>query len=212
MSHHNLHLFPLESLDPADQPPRRIEGPDLDAMFHPLFLDPIEAQGYYHILLTQTDWQQGYIWGGGNQRKEPRLTAAYGDRIYTYSGRKMEPNPQWTPTLLVLLDKVKTALNHPFNFLLLNLYRDGTDSIGEHADDETELGAEPVIASISLGVPRIFHLRRKDHSCRPIDILLTSGSMLVMAGTTQDYWKHSVPKVKEEIGPRINLTFRYIHP
>jgi alkylated DNA repair dioxygenase AlkB len=146
---------------------------------------------------------------------QPRLTAWYGDATarYSYSGLDLTPQP-WTPALLALRTQVEQATGVTFNSVLLNLYRTGQDSMGWHADDEPELGPEPVIASISLGATRRFRLRPR-HSQQlphaPLGLDLPSGSLLVMRGTTQQHWQHAVPKTARPVGPRLNLTFRTIH-
>ena len=96
-----------------------------------------------------------------------------------------------------------------FNSVLLNYYRDGTDSVGWHADNESELGERPIIASLSFGATRTFELRRRTTG-KVAKVPLTSGSILVMRGTTQRDWVHRIPKEPGSTG-RINLTFRFIH-
>jgi len=138
----------------------------------------------------------------------PRLTAWYGDpgAAYTYSGVRNEPLP-WTPLLGELRDLVAAAAGAPFNSVLLNRYRDGSDSMGWHADDERELA--PVIASLSVGAVRTFELRHRGDRER-IALPLASGSLIVMAGDTQRHWQHRVPKDVRAPGERINLTFRLV--
>jgi alkylated DNA repair dioxygenase AlkB len=97
-----------------------------------------------------------------------------------------------------------------FNSVLLNLYRDGNDSMGWHSDDEPELGQNPVIGSLSLGGKRRFRLRHRSEKNLKHQLELTSGSFLLMQGTTQHYWQHHIPKTKRPVPPRINLTFRLI--
>ena len=150
----------------------------------------------------------------GQRIAVPRLTAWFGDprATYSYSGITMTPEA-WTPLLLELKSLVEPkALGTPFNSVLLNLYRDGNDSVSWHSDDEPELGTNPVIASVSLGQARTFRLKHKrDDSIPPVEIELTHGSLLVMSGALQHFWKHQLPKRKSKsLGPRINLTFRRI--
>ena len=99
---------------------------------------------------------------------------------------------------------------HEFNGVLLNLYRDGRDGMGWHADDEPELGPEPVIASVSLGAERRFRLKHRRLPEARLDIVLPHGSLLVMAGATQRHWVHALPKAAAPVGARINLTFRRV--
>jgi alkylated DNA repair dioxygenase AlkB len=169
-------------------------------------------------LLTQLtheiDWQSETITLWGKTYPQPRLIAWHGDpdARYTYSKKTYAPRP-WTPLLLDLKTRVESACGAPFNSVLLNHYRNERDSMGFHADDEPELGERPVIASLSLGAERalIFqHKTRKD--IKPVSVVLSSGSFLVMQGETQAYWKHGIRKQTRVCGPRINLTFRKILP
>jgi alkylated DNA repair dioxygenase AlkB len=98
----------------------------------------------------------------------------------------------------------------PLNGVLLNYYRDGNDSMGWHSDDEPELGRNPLVASLNLGGPRRFDLRRKGSGRIEHSLQLDSGSLLVMAGATQHHWQHQVAKTRKPVAPRINLTFRLI--
>ena len=133
------------------------------------------------------------------------------DAFYTYSGRTFTPNP-WTPELLAIKERVDRAAGAAFNSVLVNYYRDGRDSMGEHADDEPELGPAPdnvLIASVSLGAPRRFVLRHR-RSGATREWALGDGNLLVMGGTTQRHWRHRVPRTAVPVGPRMNLTFRVI--
>jgi alkylated DNA repair dioxygenase AlkB len=133
------------------------------------------------------------------------------DAKYTYSGLSNEPLP-WTPALLDLRASVARAADTSFNSVLCNLYRDGNDSMGFHADAEPELGAEPVIASLSLGAERKFQVRAKRDAADRLDLQLSNGSLLVMRGALQQNYRHAVPKQRGIAEPRINLTFRWIRP
>jgi alkylated DNA repair dioxygenase AlkB len=143
----------------------------------------------------------------------PRLTSWHGDpgSTYAYSGRVFAPEP-WTPELGALRDRLVVREGCPFNSVLVNHYRHGSDSMGEHADDEPELGpsANDVrIASVSLGALRRFVLRhRRTREVHPFH--LGEGSLLVMGGTTQRHYRHHLPRTRSPVGPRLNLTFRVI--
>ena len=161
-------------------------------------------------LLTGLDWQEEHIFIFGKRVKVPRLMCWYGDpgAYYQYSGVNHQPKP-WTPELLNIREKVEQQCRCAFNSVLANLYRDGKDSMGCHADDEKELGLNPVIVSLSLGDERLFKMHHKK-SKQTLAIHLAHGDLLVMAGTCQQHWLHSVPKTKAFKTPRINLTFRKI--
>lgn len=184
---------------------------DAEVTYYPTFLSQEEASEYYNILLAETDWQQDDIKIFGKVYQQPRLTALYGDseKPYSYSGITMFPKP-FTPTLSVLKNKIESLIKIQFTSVLLNLYRDGSDSNGWHSDDEKELGKQPVIASLSLGATRMFHLKHKSSTAKSYKVPLEAGSLLLMKGNTQHFWKHQIPKTKKPVNPRINLTFRII--
>lgn len=170
---------------------------------------PIEtADRYFKELLHKTEWRSDSITLFGKTYQQPRLTALYGFKVYSYSNITMNPLP-FTPTLLKIKARVEALTGETFNVCLLNLYRDGNDSNGWHADNEKSLGKNPAIASVSFGDTRMFHLKHndKDHKLK---LALTHNSLLLMKGETQHFWKHQIPKTKQAVGPRINLTFRYI--
>lgn len=162
-------------------------------------------------LLQDAPWKQESIKLFGKPVAQPRLTFAFADPgvSYRYSGLVIAPLP-WTPMLLDIKQRVEREAKHSFNYVLANLYRDGADSMGFHADDEAELGKNPVIASVSLGGSRRFVLKHKRLSLPSVSLELTGGSLLVMAGTTQHHWLHGVPKTRRPVAPRINLTFHQI--
>ena len=174
------------------------------------FIPPHLATLYLEELREQTAWIQPTIKMGAKVVKSPRLSAWYGDpeAVYTYSGLRNVPLP-WTETLSQLRNSLENLTGIRFNSVLLNLYRSGSDSMGWHSDNEPELGYQPTIASISLGDKRKFLMKHKKLACR-WERILTHGSVLIMTGETQRYWRHSVPKTKTFRGERINLTFRQI--
>jgi alkylated DNA repair dioxygenase AlkB len=151
-------------------------------------------------------WRQETATIMGRRMPIPRLTAWHGEAGYVYSGIAMAP-AAWTPPLLELKRCAEAHAGQAFNSVLLNLYRDGRDSVSWHADNEPGLGRNPVIASISLGATRRFQLKHRSSGER-VAIDLTHGSCLIMAGATQHHWVHQVPKTGRTVGPRINLTFR----
>lgn len=199
----NLPLLPTESL--------RLDLPDADVRLWTRAFAPHEADELLAALLTDISWQQEDIVMFGEPRRVPRLVAWHGDpgTAYTYSGTAHEPLP-WTPVLQGIRDRVQDLTGYPFNSVLLNRYRDGRDGMGWHADDELELGRDPVIASVSLGATRRFKLRHRRLRDAVAAIELAHGDLLLMAGTTQHAYVHAVPKTTRPVGERVNLTFRLV--
>ena len=175
------------------------------------FLSSDEASLYFNKLFNTLSWQEESIKMYGKLVKVPRLICWYGDKgaVYRYSGVTHEPL-LWTEELIELRDKITELTGYQFNSVLGNLYRDENDSMGWHADKEKELGERPVIASLSLGETRLFKLQH-NKTKEVVDIELPSGSLLMMEGELQHHWRHSLPKSKRALSPRINLTFRKIY-
>lgn len=175
-------------------------------IYEDAFYDRAKADALFTAIKTETPWRQE----SGRFGPLPRLTMWYADAglTYTYSGVTHQAI-EWTRTLAQIRREVETASETTFNSLLLNYYRDGQDSMGYHADDEKELGKNPIIASVSFGGVRRFILKHKK-SREKLTFDLAHGSLLVMAGTCQHHWIHCVPKTKADVGERINLTFRKI--
>lgn len=189
-----------------------IELPDATLVFEPDFLPGDEANTLLTSLLQKTPWRQDEIRIFGKTHPQPRLTALFGNNgnSYSYSGITMDPEP-FTNELKDLKEKVEQRCGHTFTTCLLNLYRDGHDSNGWHADDEKELGTNPVIASVSLGETRVFHLKHRRQKSLRYRMRLVHGSLLVMRGPMQHHWLHQIPKTRKPVKPRINLTFRSIN-
>ena len=191
----------------------QIEGGGLLTLRDP-WLPANEAEALFAALQDGLAWKQEKIKVFGREHLQPRLTAWYGDpgASYTYSGLALAPLP-WTPELAALRARVEEASGVAFNSVLVNHYRGGDDAMGFHADAERELGPNPVIASVSLGAHRRFVLKptRKIQHAEPVELSLGGGSLLVMGGTTQHFWRHGVPR-QAGVGARINLTFRRILP
>lgn len=178
------------------------------------FLSRQEADHLLRYLNEEVQWEQKEYtnYRTGQKVAQPRLTAWYADSLdmaYSYSGVTQKVQ-FWFPELLDLKSKIERATGAQYNSVLLNLYRDGNDSVGLHADDEKELGTNANIASVSLGTTRTFRLKHNG-SKNEMAYPLSHGSLLVMSGTTQHYWKHEVPKERSITEPRINLTFRWFH-
>ena len=169
-----------------------------------------KADACFQRLYKQLDWQQEELFIYGRRLKVPRLMAWYGndDAYYRYSGVNHRPQA-WTVELLELKEDVEAISGQDFNSVLANLYRDGQDSMGCHADDEKELGLNPIIASLSFGDSRLLRFRH-NKSRQKLDIELDHGDLLLMAGDLQRHWRHELPKTRKPKHPRINLTFRRI--
>lgn len=189
----------------------KLNMPDAEVIYYPHFFSRAEADSLFEMLLKTTPWQQDTIKVFGKTYLQPRLTAffANNNKTYTYSNITMEPH-KFQGSLLEIKKKVETEVDKEFTSCLANLYRDGSDSNGWHADDEKSLGKNPIIASVSLGAERKFHFKHKEHKHLKETLILAHGSLLLMQGKTQHYWLHQIPKTKKPIGKRINLTFRII--
>lgn len=201
----------MKSLFENSSEPIYFNVPDAEIIYYPRFFDAEESDLLFQELLLTIPWQQDDIKVFGKVHAQPRLTALYGNegKSYSYSNIKMQPH-SWNPILQNLKLKAEAVSATEFTTVLLNLYRDGKDSNGWHADNEKELGTNPVIASLSFGADRYFHLQHNNDKNLKLKILLEHGSLLVMKGTTQHFWKHQIPKTAKPIGSRINLTFRSI--
>jgi alkylated DNA repair dioxygenase AlkB len=186
--------------------------PDAELEYFPNFLNKEKADLLLQKLLKEVPWQQQNIKLFGKEIPQPRLTAFYAEQgiSYTYSGLQLKPN-SFSTELWELKQKTQELSGFDFNTCLANLYRHGNDSMGWHADDEKVLGKNPVIASISLGGIRRFQFKHKTNKDLKESIELQHGSLLIMKGSMQHFWKHQLPKTKKEVAPRINLTFRKIN-
>ncbi|WP_298394981.1 alpha-ketoglutarate-dependent dioxygenase AlkB [Flavobacterium sp.] len=196
-------LFPSEKIN-FDLPNAIIE-------YYPNFFDAEKSKTLFEKLLNEIPWQQDDIKVFGKIHPQPRLTALFGNegKSYAYSNIVMQPH-QWNPLLMFIKNEIEEVVQENFTTVLLNLYRNGKDSNGWHADNEKELGRNPIIASVSFGSERSFHLQHNTIADAKLKITLEHGSLLVMKGETQHFWKHQIPKTAKTIDPRINLTFRII--
>lgn len=190
-------------------PPRELLPHDGSAFYQPGFFNLAECERMFSSIKAETPWEERSIILFGKEVPQPRLACWYGDMAYSYSGITLEPRPM-TTTLMEIKQRCEDVTSAKFNSVLVNLYRDGQDSMGLHADDEPELGSEPTIASVSFGGERNFRLRHRQTK-ELHQISLSSGSLLVMSGLSQACWMHDIPKTKRHVEPRINLTFRYIY-
>jgi alkylated DNA repair dioxygenase AlkB len=175
------------------------------------FLNQNEAFYLFEVLKKQVVWEHFHVSIFGKKVLQPRLTALYGDQLihYKYSGKDLKAKT-WLDSLNALKSLLENTFQISFNSVLCNYYRDGLDSMGWHRDNEKSLGTNPIIASLTFGAERTFILRHYFDKKLKKEILLKNGSLLLMMGTTQTNWEHSIPKVRHQIGERINLTFRNI--
>jgi len=184
---------------------------DGEAYFFPGFFPATDSNQLWNALQECIEWKQEPVVIMGKKIMQPRLTAWYGEdgKSYRYTGVSMYPHP-WTTELLYIKEQIEQLSDHVFNSALLNFYRNGMDSVGWHRDNEKSLGINPVIASVSFGTPRTFHLRHYHQKDIKVKILLTHGSLLLMRGETQHHWLHSIQKEPKLMDGRINITFRQI--
>lgn len=185
--------------------------PNAQVTFYRNFFSQQESDEFFQTLRDEIKWRQDKMKIYGKKVNLPRKTAWYGniDKSYTFSGIHLAPEP-WTPTLLQLKERIEEIPKVAFNSVLLNLYRDGNDGISWHTDAEPELGKNPIIGSVSFGGTRRFMFRHKHNKDLKTEVELTHGSFLLMAGETQHFWQHQIPKTSKKVEPRINLTFRVI--
>lgn len=179
-------------------------------IFYPSFFSKSESDQLLKDLRNNILWKQESMNMYGKKIDFPRLTAWYGenDKPYSFSGITLQPLP-WSRDILSIKNKIEPVSKTVFNSVLLNLYRDGNDSISWHTDAEKELGSNPVIASVNFGATRKFQLRHINTK-EKIEVELSHGSLLIMQGELQHFWQHQVPKTAKPVGERINLTFRVI--
>ena len=190
--------------------PQQILPRDGIAEYYGPILAVPEADAFFSALMQEIDWQHDRVKLYGKEIVTRREVAWHGDRAfqYTYSQNTKTALP-WTPSLSALKAEVEGISGQSYNCCLLNLYHSGEEGMAWHADDEKELQPEGAIASVSLGPERRFVFRHKSYK-EKCEVRLAHGSLLVMRGTTQTHWEHSLPVMKRVLEPRINLTFRKI--
>jgi len=178
--------------------------------FDATWLAPGEADAALAALREELTWEQREIVLFGRRVLQPRLIAWAGEIGYRYSGQTLEPRA-FTPTATGLLVRVRAQTGGAFNHVLLNRYRSGDDSMGLHADDEPELGPDPLVAIVSLGASRRLVVKPRRRSDRERhDLELGHGALLVMGGTCQRHYVHGVPRQPGIERERISLTFRQL--
>lgn len=201
----------MKSLFESTPEPIFLDLPNAEIIYYPQFFDKVQADIIFAELMKDIPWQQDEIRVYGKIHPQPRLTALFGNegKPYSYSNITMQPHP-WNSLLQKLKTEIEKVSETIFTTVLLNQYRDGKDSNGWHSDNEKELGTNPVIVSLSFGAERTFQLKHNLDKDLKKNIILQHGSLLLMKGTTQHFWKHQIPKTAKPISPRINLTFRVI--
>ena len=194
-----------------DKTPVIFDLPDADIVYYPQFFEAEKSDNIFEKLLYEVPWQLDNITVFGKSHPQPRLTALFGNdgKPYGYSNIVMQPHA-WSPLIMHIKNEVEMVAQQNFTTVLLNQYRTGKDSNGWHADNEKELGRNPVIASVSFGAERVFQLKHNTIANAKKSIVLEHGSLLMMQGSTQHFWKHQIPKTAKMVLPRINLTFRII--
>jgi alkylated DNA repair dioxygenase AlkB len=188
---------------------RHLHLPNAEVIYIPYFYDQQKADGYFEHLISRVPWQQDDIKIFGKVYAQPRLTALFAtnEKPYSYSNITMTPN-KLTAELGQIKTDIEAVCQHQFTTVLLNYYRTGADSNGWHADNEKELGKNPVIASLSFGASRTFHFKHRTIKEEHYKLNLEHGSLLIMKGEMQHFWLHQIPKTKKRVEARINLTFR----
>jgi len=184
---------------------------DGEAYFMAHFFDTEKSNELFDSLLDNIRWKHEPVKIMGKEIMQPRLTAWYGDegKSYSYTGINMMPSP-WNDDLRYIRELIEKKTGLTFNSALLNQYRDGNDSVGWHRDNESSLGVNPIIASVSFGTSRVFSFKHHKDKKLKEKITLTNGSLLLMMGETQHRWLHSIQKDLSVAAPRINITFRTI--
>lgn len=206
----NLDLFSAESQAIAEQT-ISLQGGEL--CYYPRFFSQQQADSLLNHFKQQLPWSQERITMFGKRLLVPRLSAWFADDQlpYTYSGITHH-GLAWTAELIAIRHRLEATAGVEFNSVLANLYRDGNDSNGWHADNEVELGAAPVIASVSLGQPRFFQMKHRHQKQLKFKLELPHGSVLIMRGETQRNWLHQIAKSRRSMEARVNLTFRWVDP
>lgn len=184
-------------------------GTSVPITLRPGYLDALEADQLMTELLTETEWSRVRTNIAGKTTEIPRLICWVGGAEYDFFGARIRTHP-WTEPLVTVRNRIEADTGVQYNSVLLNLYMSGREHVDWHADNEAMLGKHPNIASLSLGSTRKFLMRRND-SGEIVEFSLSPGSLAIMYGEAQAEWQHSIPRADAEVGPRINLTFRYFN-
>jgi alkylated DNA repair dioxygenase AlkB len=170
--------------------------------------DDCEQRELFDTLLAEVPWKELHVTVYGKTYPQPRLTAWMGDKPYRYSGLTLEAQSM-TPTVERVARDILRTTSDAYNSVLCNLYRDGSDAMGYHSDNEPELGDRPQVASVSLGDDRVLRVRPK-RGGGSAAVVLRGGELLVMPPGMQDDFEHAIVRTRKPCGPRINLTYRNV--
>lgn len=183
---------------------KEFDMPDTDLLLIDGFFSKEESDYYYETFLHKIKWRESEMEIFDKKVTIPRMIAWYSEK----ENIETSQNNKWPEELHTIRSKVEKETELNFNAVLLNLYRNGKDGVGWHSDKEHNIGKNPLLASVTFGETRLFRLRHKYRKNLQIEIPLHHGSFLLMAGTTNSFWQHQVPKTARNVLPRINLTFR----
>lgn len=189
---------------------RGVRTPWEGFLFVERFLERDEACSLLNHCRESVEWRTELVTMFGQTHVAPRLVSCYGDpgNMYRYRGSAQQPLP-WTGPLGSLRNRLVSETGAPFNFVLMNRYRDGNDYVGFHSDDERDLAPQPVIASLSLGSTRRFRVRKRTTGeSRHFDA--SHGSLILMWGDSQSQYKHALIKTSRPVGERFNLSYRLV--
>ena len=194
----------------------KLDMPCADVDLYSSWLENKRATDIFNTLAEELAWEQPEIIVAGKKFLIPRLQVWCGDpgAVMRYSGMQFTPQA-WHKLVLQLKEELEDLCTCKFNSALINLYRNGQDSVSWHADDEVELGPQPTIASLSLGATRTFKFKSRKKTKltleeKPRQLVLNNGDLVVMKSDTQKHWLHCVPKCDISTPRRMNLTFRRI--
>ena len=187
---------------------KEFDLPDADVMLIDNFFNKEESDAFYNTLLAETPWREYEMPMYDKIVTAPRMVSWYQDKNAEIPSGNA---PEFSSDLNSIRKRVEAETNLQFNAVLLNLYRNGNDGVSWHSDKINRSGSNPIIASVTFGETRMFRLRHKLRKDVPqVEIPLYHGSFLIMAGKTNSFWEHAVPKTSKNILPRINLTFRRV--
>lgn len=186
-----------------------------DVIYIPHFFNEETSSQYLKQILEDIEFAAETYTFNDQTITTKRKMSYHSEKSYSYSNQ-IYTGKAWNPVLLEIKEKIQNHIEENFNAVLVNHYCDGEAGMGWHADKEKELGSNPTIASISFGQSRRFAFRhRRDvvglkNPPRLVEYTLNSGDLLIMKGTTQQFFEHSLIKDKSATDTRVNLTYRKI--